>query len=280
MSIVVFVSDDPLNVTSDPENYVEGEPKFMGAILKNPGEELFNEWYNNHHHILEFNGKYYIMYHTTALDQFLYKDFYADANRQSLSYRNMHIDEIKVDVAGENPTIQIQPTYEGPEQTSYFNPYQEINATTQSHQGGLTRKIMDNGTIVLDNHSGGKSPVTSTSAPQQSVGTGKTERGVNVIKVGKPAVKSQSIRDFYVFRKEYFEDWDNVPLSCDSWLLSPALEELLDNDSNILNFQKLFKLESVDYDNVWYMGWVFPGYDSADENLPECTLGKTYKIAK
>lgn len=60
-------------------------------------------------------------------------------------------------------------------------------------------------------------------------------------------------------------------ISCDSWLLSPALGELLDNDSNILNFQKLFKLESVDYDNVWYMGWMFPGYDSADENLPECT---------
>ena len=150
VSIVAYISDDPLNVTSDPENYVEGEPKFIGAVLKNPGEELFNERYNNHHHMFEFNGKYYIMYHTTALDQFLYKDFYAAANKKSMSYRNMHIDEIQVDVAGDNPSIDIKPTYEGPAQTKSFNPYQVINATTQSHQGGLTRKIMDDGTVVLD----------------------------------------------------------------------------------------------------------------------------------
>lgn len=150
VSIVAYISDDPLNVTSDPENYTEGEPKFIGAVLKNPGEELFDEWYNNHHHMFEFNGKYYIMYHTTALDQFLYKDFYAAAKKKSLSYRNMHIDEIQVDVAGDNPTIKIQPTYEGVEQTKKFNPYQVINATTQSHQGGLTRKITDDGTVVLD----------------------------------------------------------------------------------------------------------------------------------
>lgn len=150
VSIVAYVSDDPLNVTSDPENYKEGEPKFLGAILKNPGEELFDEWYNNHHHMFEFNGKYYILYHTTALDQFLYKDFYATKNKKSMSYRNMHIDEIKVDVAGDNPTIEIKPTYEGPKQIQNFNPYQIIKATTQSNQGGLTRKIFEDGSVALD----------------------------------------------------------------------------------------------------------------------------------
>lgn len=149
-SISAYISDDPLQVTADPENYKDGQPKYLGTILKNPGAELFNEAYNNHHHMFEFKGKYYILYHTTALDQFLYKDFYAAANRQSLSYRNMHIDEIKVDVAGKNPTIQIQPTYEGPKQVQNFDPYQVINATTQSHQGGLTRTIRSDGTVVLD----------------------------------------------------------------------------------------------------------------------------------
>lgn len=150
VSIIAYVSDDPLKITADPECLKEGDPKYLGAILRNPGEELFDEWYNNHHHMFEFMGKNYILYHTTALDQFLYRDFYAAEGRQSMSYRNMHVDEITVDVAGENPTIKIQPTYEGAAQTQNFNPYQLINATTQSYQGGLSRKILADGTVVLD----------------------------------------------------------------------------------------------------------------------------------
>lgn len=81
----------------------------------------------------------------------------------------------------------------------------------------------------------------------------------------------RSIKEFFSFRKKYFDTWNTVPLSCDSWLLSPALKELLDGDSNIIGFQNLFKIESVDYDNIWYLGWVYPGFDTADNNLPENT---------
>lgn len=150
VSIVAYVSDDPLKITSDPENLRDGQPKFLGAVLKNPGEELFDEWYNNHHHMFEYKGKYYILYHTTALDQFLYKDFYQKNDKQSMSYRNMHVDEIQVEKDGDSLSIRIQPTYEGPAQTDNFNPYGKINATTQSHQGGLTRKILEDGTVVVD----------------------------------------------------------------------------------------------------------------------------------
>ena len=150
VSIVGYVSDDPLNVTSDPENYQEGDPKFIGKILKNPGSELFDEYYNNHHHMFEFKDKYYMLYHTTALDQFLYKDDYAAEGKKSLSYRNLHLDEIQVDVEGDNPTIDVKPSYEGPEQVGKFNPYQTINATTQSHQGGISTKVLDDGNVVVD----------------------------------------------------------------------------------------------------------------------------------
>ena len=34
---------------------------------------------------------------------------------------------------------------------------------------------------------------------------------------------------------------------CDSWLLSPALEELLPKTSNIIRFQKLFRIVKVHY---------------------------------
>lgn len=156
VSIVGYVSDDPLKVTSDPENWQEGDPKFIGKILNNPGEELFDEYYNNHHHMFEFKDKYYMLYHTTALDQFLYKDDYAGKTGsdgkplKSLSYRNLHIDEIKVDVESDEPTIDVKPSYAGPEQVGTFNPYQTINATTQSHQGGISTKQLEDGRVVLD----------------------------------------------------------------------------------------------------------------------------------
>lgn len=163
VSIVGYVSDDPLKVTCDPENRQEGDPKFIGKILKNPGSELFNEYYNNHHHMFDFKGKYYMLYHTTALDQFLYRDDYAVKKYpftengkevmkkvKSLSYRNLHIDEIQVDVESDNPTIDVKPSYEGPEQVDAFNPYQTINATTQSHQGGITTKQLEDGKVVVD----------------------------------------------------------------------------------------------------------------------------------
>lgn len=150
VSIVGYVSDDPLNVTSDPENWQEGDPKFIGKILKNPGSELFDEYYNNHHHMFEFKDKYYMLYHTTALDQFLYKDFYTANNKKSYSYRNLHIDEIKVDVESDEPTIDVKPSYAGPEQVGKFNPYQTINATTQSHQGGISTAQLEDGKVVVD----------------------------------------------------------------------------------------------------------------------------------
>ena len=81
----------------------------------------------------------------------------------------------------------------------------------------------------------------------------------------------KSIEDFCAFRREYFPQWENVELVCDSWLLSPALKELLDADSNILAFQNMFEIDSVDYEATWFMGWIFPGYESVDSRLPEKT---------
>lgn len=41
----------------------------------------------------------------------------------------------------------------------------------------------------------------------------------------------------------------NLPFICDSWLLEPELEKVLPEDSNILSFQKLFHIFSVDKTN-------------------------------
>lgn len=101
----------------------------------------------------------------------------------------------------------------------------------------------------------------------------------------------QSLNEFIEFRNVYFPEWENVKLTCDTWMLMPELKELLEEDSNIVAFQNLFEIDTLDYDATWYMGWIFPGYEEVNESLPERTTlqrrmkrhlldGKRFGIAK
>lgn len=58
-----------------------------------------------------------------------------------------------------------------------------------------------------------------------------------------------------------FPEYRDVPLFCDSWLLSPALKELLPETSNILRFQRSFSITPLD--RCSFMRWVF-----SDPELP------------
>lgn len=81
----------------------------------------------------------------------------------------------------------------------------------------------------------------------------------------------ESIQGFKKFCETYYEKCTSYRFFCDSWLLSPALANLLDKDSNIIRFQDMFDITEVDYDNPYSLGWVFPGYDSVSDALPEQT---------
>ncbi len=60
-------------------------------------------------------------------------------------------------------------------------------------------------------------------------------------------------------------------MQCESWMLSPALSNVLRTDSNILAFQKLFDINETDYESMAVLDWVFPGFDKVSEELPEET---------
>ena len=102
---------------------------------------------------------------------------------------------------------------------------------------------------------------------------------------------TQSVIDFLDFVKGYMPDWSGVAITTFTWMIMPELEELLPENSKILAFKSLFDIDSVDYEQNWYMGWIFPGYAKIDENLPEKTTlhrnlkahllaGKKFGIAK
>lgn len=101
----------------------------------------------------------------------------------------------------------------------------------------------------------------------------------------------QSVKDFIKFEEEYMPDWVNVEITTETWMIMPELEEMLPPKSNINQFKTLFNVDSVDYEQTWYMGWIFPGYSEVNEDLPEKTTlhrklkehllsGKKFGIAK
>ena len=78
------------------------------------------------------------------------------------------------------------------------------------------------------------------------------------------------------FLKTYFPEWATLPMRCHSWLLSPALKSLLDEDSNILRFQRAFDLDYEERESDEELRWVYKLIGDQQKNvdltkLPEDT---------
>lgn len=77
-------------------------------------------------------------------------------------------------------------------------------------------------------------------------------------------------RAWKAFAAKFFPAYENAEVYCDSWMLSPALRELLPANSNILYFQSCFEILHSD-DNDAVLDWVFPGEKPPYEQLSERT---------
>ena len=86
-----------------------------------------------------------------------------------------------------------------------------------------------------------------------------------------PQSVQSSLSLFQDFCRQYYPLWENLEMRCESWLLSPALKNILPDGSNILAFQKLFDITETDYGSTAVLDWVFPGFHDISENLPENT---------
>jgi hypothetical protein len=74
-----------------------------------------------------------------------------------------------------------------------------------------------------------------------------------------PESVQASFKAYERFLEQYYPQWKSVSWYCESWMLSPALFQLLPVTSNVLQFQKLFQIEAVDYDSEAVLDWVYPG---------------------
>lgn len=86
-----------------------------------------------------------------------------------------------------------------------------------------------------------------------------------------PEYIRESMEGYRAFLQGYYPEWEDAHWYCESWLLSPALRQLLPEASNIMMFQSLFDVENVDYESMAVLDWVFPGEKGELSDLSENT---------
>lgn len=82
---------------------------------------------------------------------------------------------------------------------------------------------------------------------------------------------SQSFQEAGIFLKEKYPAYSEAAMTCRSWLLSPALKQLLPSGSRILTFQDFFTIRETGEEEQGFMNWVFKRDDLPLEELPENT---------
>lgn len=100
------------------------------------------------------------------------------------------------------------------------------------------------------------------------------EDGVKKISLHIPSdavLKEGNIEIIRGFLKQYYPEYQNAQIFCDSWLLAPALQKLLPETSSILRFQKQFQVLKNDEESQGFMDWVYGSRDLKYEDLPENT---------
>lgn len=134
-NIAYMVSDKPL-----------GPFEYVGRCFDNPGGASWSGGGgNNHHAIVEFMGKYYILYHTRALKSAM-RETNTDIT-DGMEVRSACISDIKVDTVNARITnlSSSEITQEGVSQVRNFNPYRTIPGPTMAWERNVTTKYFQYG---------------------------------------------------------------------------------------------------------------------------------------
>lgn len=73
----------------------------------------------------------------------------------------------------------------------------------------------------------------------------------------EPERLNDSVREAKVFLASRFPEYARAPVTCESWLLSPALRDLLPANSRIRRFQQAFDLREINPEDDAALEWVF-----------------------
>ena len=134
--IAVMTSTDPMKGFT-----------YKGIALKNPAAYQLDGGGNNHHSIVEFKGKYYVLYHSRHQSRAM--NIQAKATDGSIdlggNYRSCHLDEATFS----NGMFSASGSMKGVSQIEKLNPYTTVQAETMSNQSkGIQTSGLQNTKVV------------------------------------------------------------------------------------------------------------------------------------
>lgn len=144
-SIIQMTTTDPLD---------ESSWKYDGEVVKNPGAFGY-PWGNNHTHMQEYAGGYYMLYHTQWLE-----------NKLGVSggYRCLAINSVKVNPnEGKIPTVTCNDEGAAPITSRLPKAFEVCQAECMSQGGGFTMKSERRGNMYVLPSTGGWTMVRSMS---------------------------------------------------------------------------------------------------------------------
>ena len=130
---------------------------YVGKCFDNPGGPSWaGGGGNNHHAIVEFKGKYYILYHNRSLKKTMRAD-----NKDitdGMEVRSTCINEIQVNTqnATITPLSSTDEMQKGVTQLKNFDPYQEVPGTTMAWERGITTQYTKRATKYVCTAEAGK----------------------------------------------------------------------------------------------------------------------------
>lgn len=99
---------------------------YQGIMLKNPAAYQLDGGGNNHHSLVEFKGKYYMLYHSRNLERKMGVN-----NGSGYNYRSPHIDVANVSSDGK---VSATGSMKGVTQIETLSPYTKVQAETMQNQ--------------------------------------------------------------------------------------------------------------------------------------------------
>ena len=98
---------------------------------------------------------------------------------------------------------------------------------------------------------------------------GRKEIGLHIPSDAKLEAEKMntSLKEADAFIRERFPEWAGAPKTCESWLLSPVLKDLLPEGSRILTFQDAFELKETYPEDDAALEWVFYVAEGQREGL-------------
>lgn len=120
---------------------------YKGIALKNPASYQLDGGGNNHHSIVEFKGKYYMLYHSRHQSRAMNIQAKNSDGTTDLggNYRSCHLDEASFS----NGMFSATGTMKGVSQIETLNPYKTVQAETMSNQSkGISTTGLQNTKVV------------------------------------------------------------------------------------------------------------------------------------